>query len=352
MAIFLGDGDNSWTGTGGPDGAFGEGGDDHLQGLADDDTLDGGGADDTLEGNGGNDVLVGGDGVDILLGHAGDDYLRPGNVLQSEVAFGYGGFDIVDWGFTAGATWVINLGKNLAVANGSVFQSISSIEGVVTGDGDDSIVGSKADNDITSGHGADTVRAGAGDDWVTDYGGENWLVLGDGDDTANLSAGASFIECGLGDDSVWSGSGDDTIKGGEGGDTLRGYTGFDIILGGKGADRISGEGDADLLFGGRGADTFVINDWNDSSVVAADMIDDWDAADVLDLSGIDAREDRAGNEAFRIVDAFTGSSGQLMIRYDAVDDTTIIEGDVWGDGVADLRVEIFFDVRDTLEIIL
>jgi serralysin len=43
------------------------------------------------------------------------------------------------------------------------------------------------------------------------------------------------------------------------------------------------------------------------------------------------------------VDAFSGDAGELMLDYDSGDDVTHLLGDVDGDGVADLGVELEHD---------
>jgi Ca2+-binding RTX toxin-like protein len=120
------------------------------------------------------------------------------------------------------------------------------------------------------------------------------------------------------------------IIGGEAADTLIGGAGADIIFGGLGADRMSGEG---------GADRFVYTDIAQSTAAARDTIAGFSAADVIDLSGIDAIAG-GGNDAFTFVagGAFTGAAGQLILVQDGAD--WLLQGDTNGDGVADLVIGI------------
>ncbi len=59
----------------------------------------------------------------------------------------------------------------------------SSVEGATTGDGDDTIVGSPADNLLQGGAGNDTITGGAGDDDVQGCSGNDVLSGESGDDT-------------------------------------------------------------------------------------------------------------------------------------------------------------------------
>ena len=102
-----------------------------------------------------------------------------------------------------------------------------------------------------------------------------------------------------------------------GDDSLRGYNGRDYIIGGKGNDTIDGQAGDDLLFGEGGQDTFRFTNVAHTTVAAPDTIDDWASNDRIDLAAIDARTNKSGDQAFKIVEAFTGVSGQLVISYDS-----------------------------------
>jgi Ca2+-binding RTX toxin-like protein len=75
-SVFLGSGNDSYSGTGTVSGnIFGEGGNDSLTGGGSADRLMGGGGNDTLNGGAGNDLLVGSIGNDTLIGGANADTL-------------------------------------------------------------------------------------------------------------------------------------------------------------------------------------------------------------------------------------------------------------------------------------
>ena len=70
----------------------------------------------------------------------------------------------------------------------------------------------------------------------------------------------------------------------------------------------------------------------------SDRILDLRASETIDLSAIDADSTTAGDQAFAIVAAFTGSGGQMTIAYDAGEGTSEILMDIDGDGAADMRI--------------
>lgn len=142
-------------------------------------------------------------------------------------------------------------------------------------------------------------------------------------------------------ESIYGLAGDDELAGNGGNDKLFGGSGTDDIDGGAGSDLVHGGSDRDDLTGGGGADTFRFYLVSDSTVSRFDRVKDFEAAegDKIDLRPIDANYyDLAGNNEFNLVPALTGVSGQLTVS--AVDDIWTVLGDVTGDGVADLKIEV------------
>ena len=74
-----------------------------------------------------------------------------------------------------------------------------------------------------------------------------------------------------------------------GNDVVHAKNGYDVVDAGPGSDRILGGRGADTLYGGAGADRFVFDD-RDASLHASDLIADFGAADVIDLTAVDVRE--------------------------------------------------------------
>jgi hypothetical protein len=130
----------------------------------------------------------------------------------------------------------------------------------------------------------------------------------------------------------------DTWKGGNFADQISGEAGTDTLTGGFSKDRLTGGDDGDIFnfdFRGetrKGAGRDVITDFQHG-------IDD------IDLSGIDARSG-ANNQAFKWIGGadFHDRKGELHFvkinKPGQLQDKTIIEGDVNGDGRADFQIEL------------
>jgi len=237
-----------------------------------------------LEGRGGSDYLMGMSGNDAIWGGSGSDTLGGG-------------------------------GGNDEIHGGVGYDSIYG------DDGDDKLYG-EADNDlIDGGAGADLLDGGAGFDQL--YGGD----------------GADTLLGGAGNDLLNGGEGDDRLIGGDGGDTLQGGAGADVLIGGAGDDVLRGEGGVDTLSGGEGNDTFSFMERSISYPQAADVIRDFEVGvDKIDLSPMDANENKDGEQFFEFIGSkgFSGKAGEL--NYQIVGGVGLLSGDVDGDRVADFQV--------------
>ena len=252
------------------DGPVGGSGNDHLTGTGGDDILPGNGGNDTLDGNAGNDRLDGGDGNDTLIGGAGADTLVGG-----------AGTDTASYTPSTGGVNV-NLATGLGVAFEAQGDTLTGIEILI---------------------------GGSGNDWLR------------GDGNAN------------------------TLTGNAGNDTLQGFGGLDTLNGGDGNDVLYGGAGKDTLTGGIGADKFVFSATSDSPVggsSTSDAITDFSHAqgDRIDLSAIDANSGAAGDQAFSFIGAvaFAHHAGEL--RADTVAGVTSVYGDVNGDGTADFQIRL------------
>ncbi|HEX8239826.1 MAG TPA: calcium-binding protein [Allosphingosinicella sp.] len=162
------------------------------------------------------------------------------------------------------------------------------------------------------------------------------LTMNDG----NVAAGVQMVVDGAklrgGETLVFNGAaetdGSFRIIGGANGDNITGSQNGDIM---------QGNGGADQLTGGGGADTFAYKLATDSSASAADHILDFTSGtDRIDLSKIDANTGLAGDQAFSWIGsgAFTNVAGQLRAYQSGSD--WFVEGDVNGDGAADLLIQV------------
>ena len=231
------------------------------------------------------------------------------------------------------------------------------VDAGVTG-GDDVIVlteggkiNTRGGDDTVKGSGeADRIKGGAGDDNLKGNGGDDIVKGGAGSDTVKGSAGDDTLVGGGGKDKAVGGAGDDTLRLGGGNDLGKGGGGSDVIRAGGGDDRMFGNGGGDLLDGGKGADiyrgggggdTFTFRSEKDSTTKDRDVIQDFNRKqkDVIDLSGIDARNGR-GNQDFRFIedDAFSGAKGELRAAQNGKN--SVVSGDTDGDGKADFAIVV------------
>jgi Ca2+-binding RTX toxin-like protein len=138
---------------------------------------------------------------------------------------------------------------------------------------------------------------------------------------------------------VLGGAGADLIIGGAGNDYFAGNAGNDTLYGRGGSDTLYGGAGADVLRGGAGQDFFRYQATSDSMSGSVDRITDFTAADRIDLSAIDAKTGGA-NDAFTFIgaSAFHHVAGELRAYQSGAD--WFVEGDVNGDGVADLLIQV------------
>ncbi|MDE3816022.1 calcium-binding protein [Sinorhizobium meliloti] len=316
-----------------------------LEGSDSANVLDGHGTTNTLIGLGGDDGLVGSAGLDTLNGGTGSD----------TAFYYYGIFDPIRFTYRGLVLSLENPAANTGEAQGDVWVSVENLHG---SDSHDLIVGDGQANKLFGSRGNDRIFARAGNDALEGGEGADRLDGGTGTDAASYAGSAAGVVASLlrpaintgdaaGDtffyvesligtkysDQLFGSAGANALLGGVGNDFLSAYGGSDIIYGGTGIDR---------MYGGSGADKFLFKSAAESSLAATDTIFDLTFAegDRIDLSGIDASTISVGNQAFSFIGtgAFRGVAGDL--RYVKVSSGTYIVGDVNGDKIADLRIQL------------
>ncbi len=154
-----GDGNDTLYGRAGTDVLHGEAGDDRLYGGTENDELHGGDGADRLYGENGDDVLRGGEGNDTLDGGAGNDLLHGG--AGNDVLKGNTGVDTVTYHDASSAVRVDLTVTTAQNTGGGGTDTISTVEGVVGSDHDDTFAFSKAANGkvytVDGGDGNDTL---------------------------------------------------------------------------------------------------------------------------------------------------------------------------------------------------
>lgn len=129
----------------------------------------------------------------------------------------------------------------------------------------------------------------------------------------------------------------DSLDGRGGNDVILGNAGHDALRGGAGSDVLDGGRGTDTLTGGIGADRFVFKAVADSANGSRrDVVVDFTDADWIDLRGVDANANRAGDQAFRFIgsESFGDRAGELRFA------NGVVQGDVNGDGRTDFAISV------------
>ncbi|RMH45774.1 MAG: calcium-binding protein, partial [Alphaproteobacteria bacterium] len=213
------DGDDNIVARGGNDIIRGGDGDDHIVGGGGDDTIFAGAGDDIVYAGAGDDVVFGGTGNDWIIAGSGDDvvYGEEGNDTiegdgGKDILFGGEGNDTISDG--SGAD-VVDAGQGDDLVMATADQSRDALAG---GAGEDTLDASDGDTDVTVDLSAGTVEMGdAPADAISGF---EQLVTGDGDDTVLGDDEATRIETAAGDDEVTDGAGADVVDAGDGDDRV------------------------------------------------------------------------------------------------------------------------------------
>ncbi len=354
----------------------GEAADDYMTGI---ENLTGSAYDDVLRALGTQSVIDGGPGADIMEGRNGSDIYYVDNAGDVVIEGAGGGTDEVRIRNLASYTLPAYVEKLTNTTN-YMFTGIGNsqsneLNGGTTvdylhgGDGYDTLNGGAGDDELHGDNDHDILNGGSGSDLMYGgYGNDIFYVEFEGDTVVELiGQGTDHIYTFLADyvlsDHVenltyhgaddpalhFTGSNvgnillgkanDDFLYGLGGADELQGRAGSDVLDGGAGDDLLIGGAGTDVLTGGAGGDLLRFFDGDSGTGAGADRITDFvNVVDKVDLSGIDADVGLAGNQAFSFIGtaAFSGTAGELRFVFDGTD--TWLQGDVTGDGVADIEI--------------
>jgi Ca2+-binding RTX toxin-like protein len=212
-----GDGDDQLYGGGGFDEVDGGDGNDLLHGGYENDELDGGGGadriyggalEDELDGGGGRDQLFGGRDADLLTD--GDRDGAPGDAAPGPdtLVGGRGGLDEseADTLSYQQRTHAVRVHAGVDEDAGAARErdSISGIESIIGGAGDDRLVGDQRVNYLDGHGGADTLIGGGGRDELSGGRGGDRLLGGRQADVLTAGAGVDGLFCGTGNDIIIS----------------------------------------------------------------------------------------------------------------------------------------------------
>ena len=175
-------------------------GTDNLSGI---ENILGGTGNDTITGDSGNNTLTGGAGDDIVAGGGGFDTLVAGSGAGNDSYDGGAGTDTVTFASTTmGVTVDLTAGTATGTETGN--DTITGVENVIGGSGDDDVTGGTGANSITGGSGSDLFRYTATTDSGIGSGNRDVIADFDGSDTSEdivldgLSGLSSFSFLGQG----------------------------------------------------------------------------------------------------------------------------------------------------------
>jgi Ca2+-binding RTX toxin-like protein len=394
--------DDTINGLGGNDTLNGGGGNDTLNGGDGNDMLNGGTGADAMSGGAGNDtgmidndgdLFDGGEGTDTGVVQGSFPNLNVGVTGATEVVlvasgadtrFGDNAGNFYDYGLhlssTAGSSPLTVVAGDLRVGEDL------TLSGAGVGTRDLRIFAGRGTDNLTGGAGNDGFFFGADGNWGStdvvaggadidslafrgNYSGGNSITFQNTSFSgievialltglANpfggpIVAGGFDYDLTLADGLVAAGQQLDiigaslgasetmTVNGsGELNGTLRlfGGAGDDLLVGGFGNDLLYGNLGADQLSGGPGNDTYAYRNILESTAASRDTIN-YLNGDTIDLSFIDAKSGTPANDAFTNIGnaAFGNIAGELRVFSSGAGQVTV-EGDVNGDGVADLVI--------------
>lgn len=299
----------------------------HFQGIVqsiDVENITGSAFNDILEGDNGANILIGGLGDDELYGMGGADIYIGGTSAHSS-SFGIGGDDLVGYWYAASAV-TVDLENGSGNTGEAADDRFFGIDGLGGSSFDDALHGTTGNNVLMGEAGADILDGREGEDTAS----YRWAIAGV---TANLA----HPELNTGD-----AKGDTYISI----EDLQGSYFNDTLTGDAGDNRIEGLNGQDTLTGGGGNDTFVFAHASDigggATGSASDVITDFSAGDIIDLSGIDAIDATGPKDSFSLIGdaAFSGHAGELRTGQDHATGMTYVQGDTNGDGIADFQLNL------------
>ena len=295
----------------------------NITGTAQNDFIKGGlEVDNTFIGGSGNDTLYGIGGTNSLQGGIGDDTIFSG--IGNDVIDGGADTDTVDYSYSHNSSISVDLEVGTA-SSATMNDTLTSIENVTTGSGDDTIRGSSGDN---------VIHSGAGDDIVYGIGGTNTIYTANGDDTITGGSGVDTIYTQEGDDTIIASVSSDVIDGGSGSDLVdysSSSTGLNVTLANDGAtttvahtigasysDSIS---NIEGLKGSSTASNILVGNNLDNTLIGGNLADTLKA-----VSGDNTLDGGAGNDTLYAgtgSDTLIGGTGTNTANYTDVGSSNI-----------------------------
>ena len=326
--VDLGDGNDVFVGAALNDTVEGGNGNDSIVGFGGNDSILGGNDDDVIRGDDGADLVIGGTGNDTIIGGAGNDIIAGGNDL-----------DWLVYAELTEASQAVTIDLVTGRSNGAGgADTITGIESLLTGAGNDSLMGDSLANMLSASAGNDTLSGGDGNDTLNGGLGNDSMAGGAGNDVfivdsasdvvrdtvgtdtillraASVSLAFVYVENVIGDlagqaFSIVGNTLATQLIGGSLNDSIYAYQGADTVYGLDGNDRLDGGAENDLIDGGNGADTIIGGTGNDS---------------MFGGLGNDSLNGGSGTDHF-IFDTALGTTNVDRIQaYNVADDTILLD---------------------------
>ena len=208
-----GNGEDALTGGSGEGSLDGGNGDDLLAGGSGDDEIVGGAGDDVLSGGAGDDVLGEKAGEDVIRGDAGADIVRQSDTREQPDSFSGGsGVDRLFFNSESERNlWVSFDGSANDGARGEHDNVAADFEDVLTGYGNDVLVGDDHGQRLAGNKGNDTIIGGGARDAIYGMLGRDEITGGPRRDILDGGKGDDVFHTADGTlDRVWGGNGEDT----------------------------------------------------------------------------------------------------------------------------------------------
>jgi Ca2+-binding RTX toxin-like protein len=286
-----------------------------------------------LVGNDLNNTIVGNNAANILKGMGGDDTMQGlgGNDTYYVDSRGDVVVEVAGGGVDTVLTEVSFDARSTHVENITIIGGVNA-----------NIVANDLNNTIIGNNSANIIKGMGGDDYMQGLGGDDiYEVDSRGDVVVEVAGGGvDTVLSSVSFDARFTHVENITLLGANNANAVANDL-SNVITGNSAANIIIGYGGADIMTGGGGVDVFRYTSASDSTYSNYDRIMDLGADDFIDLRGVDADVNTAGNQTFTQVDAFTGQAGQLVLTWLPSAGFTLLAMDVDGDGVADMRIVLY-----------
>lgn len=301
------------------------------------DEIEGSSFRDTLTGNSQDDRFIGGAGDDDIDGGAGYDVARFDRSEQTQnVSIVLAGNSVNNDGF-GGVDLIFNIEEIRTGSGDDTVLGSFADERFIGNEGNDSLSGNTGNDTLEGGDGIDTLRGGGDDDFIVGGRGSDVIEGGAGNDISDyrdLSSAITVIMSGGGAGTVASNGDTDTLTtieeviGSDFNDSFTGSADADRFRGEDGNDTLLGNGGDDTLLGGLGSD--ILN-----GGTGYDVVYNFDAASALTVT-------MTGTGSGTIIE---GSDTNTLIGIEQVDGSAF--DDIFT-GDTDANVFYGFDGNDTL----